>query len=110
MIQVMMKPCMLFFSLYIIIQILCYASDFVVLTKCSYNTKVTSANGASHKLSSLYLVQVFQFGRQVVSDHFHGFERRLVEVRRLPIHHLYDHDTQRPDIHLDRKTVNKLKR
>lgn len=56
----------------------------------------------SVKLSlSLYLVQVLQFGRQVVSNHFHGFEWRLVEVRRLSIHHLYDHDTQRPDIHLD---------
>lgn len=66
---------------------------------------LTSANGASHELScqtpSVYLVQILQFGRQVVSNHFHGFERRLVEVRRLPIHHLYDHDTQRPDIHLE---------
>lgn len=49
----------------------------------------------------LYLVQVLQFGRQVVSNHLHGFEWRLVEVRRLPIHHLYDHDPQRPDVHLD---------
>lgn len=46
------------------------------------------------------LVQVLQLGRQVVSDHFHGFERRLVEVWRLSVHHLYHHDPQRPDIHL----------
>lgn len=46
-------------------------------------------------------MQILQFRWQVVSNHFHSLERRLVEVRRLPVHHLYDHDSQRPDIHLD---------
>lgn len=45
-------------------------------------------------------MQVLEFGRQVVPDHLHGFEWWLVEVRRLPVHHLYHHDTQGPDIHL----------
>lgn len=54
----------------------------------------------------MHLVQVLEFGGKVVSDHLHGFERRLVEVRRLPVHHLYDHDAQRPDVHLDRDTDN----
>lgn len=49
---------------------------------------------------ALYLVQVLQFGRQIVPNHLHGFERWLVKIRRLPVHHLYDHDAQRPDVHL----------
>lgn len=50
-------------------------------------------------------MQVLQFGRQIVPDHLHGFERRLVKIRWLSIHHLYDHDAQRPDVHLHRENV-----
>ena len=46
------------------------------------------------------LVEVLELGRQVVPDHLHGFEGRLVEVGRLAVHHLYHHDAQGPDVHL----------
>ena len=46
------------------------------------------------------LVQVLELGRLVVPDHLHGFERRLVEVGRLAVHHLNHHDAQGPDVHL----------
>lgn len=41
---------------------------------------------------------VLQFGRRHVSDPPHGLERRLVEERRLSIHHLDDHDAKGPDV------------
>ena len=46
------------------------------------------------------LVEVLELGGKVVPDHLHGFEWRLVEVGRLAVHHLYHHDAQRPDVHL----------
>ncbi|RNA03886.1 hypothetical protein BpHYR1_020450 [Brachionus plicatilis] len=39
-------------------------------------------------------------GRRHVPDEPHGLEGRLVEIGRLAIDHLNDHDAQRPDVHL----------
>ena len=52
---------------------------------------------------SIYLLGVSERGVAVVSDELHGLSRSAVEEWRLPIHHLYHHDTQRPDVHLVRE-------
>lgn len=48
---------------------------------------------------------VLEFGRRHVSNPPHSLERRLVKERRLSIHHLDDHDTKGPDVHL--RTIRK---
>ncbi len=52
------------------------------------------------KRTWVYLVEVFELGWQIVSDHLHGLEWRLIEVRRLSIHHFNDHNAKWPNIHL----------
>ncbi len=46
------------------------------------------------------LVRLLESRGQVVSYPSHGLQWRLVEVRRLSVHHLDHHDAQRPDVHL----------
>ena len=45
-------------------------------------------------------LRVLQLGRRHVADPPHGLQRRLVEEGRLPVHHLYHHDAQGPDVHV----------
>lgn len=52
------------------------------------------------------LVRVFQFGWGTVPEPLHGLHWGVAEVGWLPVHHLYHHDTQRPDIHLQEENVS----
>jgi hypothetical protein len=46
-----------------------------------------------------HFVAVLQLGRRHFSDPPHGLQGRLVKERRFPVHHLYHHYPQRPDVH-----------
>lgn len=47
-----------------------------------------------------HLLGVLQLGRHHVPNPAHRLKRRFVEERRLSVHHLNDHNTQRPNVHL----------
>ena len=60
-------------------------------------------------ITQTYVVGVLYFGRCHITNVSHGLQWWLVKERRFTVHHLNNHNTKRPDIHLrkDRQSVQK---
>ena len=72
---------------------------------CTQPPKIGIHKYCQFQLCIIYLLRVSERGVAVVSDELHSLSRSTVEQWRLPVHHLYHHDTQRPDVHLVRGYV-----
>lgn len=46
------------------------------------------------------LVRILYFGRRAIAESLHCLDWRVAKIGRFSIHHLYHHDSQRPDINL----------
>ena len=83
---------------------LCFVVILMLLHLQHTNTHLTPIphpHPNTHTLHT-YLLWMLESWRIEVPYKAHGFQRSAIEVRRFPVHHLYYHDAQWPDVNLGR--------